>query len=99
MQIEILIDAKTILDEGPLWEVEEPRLYFIDSFGCNAFHCTVDGREVRAWDVPAKIGSMALRKKRGAVLSLASSFHFFDLKTGEAELIVDPAADKATNRG
>src|SRR5208337_4190405 len=65
MRIEVLIDVKTILGEGPLWDVEEQRLYFIDSFGCNVFRCTADGREVRAWDVPAKIGSMALRKQGG----------------------------------
>ena len=83
MRIEVLIDVKTILGEGPLWDVEEQRLYFIDSFGCNVFRCTADGREVRAWDVPAKIGSMALRKQGGAVLSLANGFHFLDFKTGE----------------
>ena len=43
MRIEVLIDVKTILGEGPLWDVEEQRLYFIDSFGCNVFRCTADG--------------------------------------------------------
>ena len=72
MRIEVLIDVKTVLGEGPLWDVDEQRLYFIDSFGCNVFRCTADGGEVRAWDVPAKIGSMALRRQGGAVLSLAT---------------------------
>ena len=49
---------------------------------------------MRAWDVPAKIGSMALRTRGGAVLSLATGFHFLDFKTGETELIVNPEADK-----
>ncbi|HXT06972.1 MAG TPA: SMP-30/gluconolactonase/LRE family protein [Roseiarcus sp.] len=98
MRIEVLIDVKTILGEGPLWDVEEQRLYFIDSFGCNVFRCTADGREVRAWDVPDKIGSMALRKQGGAVLSLASGFYFLDFKSGETQLIVDPEADKPANR-
>jgi len=98
MRIEVLIDVKTILGEGPLWDVEEQRLYFIDSFGCNVFRCTADGREVRAWDVPAKIGSMALRRQGGAVLSLANGFHFLDFKSGESQLIVDPEPDKPANR-
>ena len=76
MRIEVLVDVKTILGEGPLWDVEEQRLYWIDSFGMNVFRCTHDGREIRAWDVPQKIGSMALRKRGGAVLSLARGFHF-----------------------
>jgi L-arabinonolactonase len=98
MRIEVLIDVKTILGEGPLWDVEEQRLYFIDSFGCNVFRCTADGGEVRAWDVPDKIGSMALRKQGGAVLSLANGFHFLDFATGDTELITDPEADKPANR-
>ncbi len=98
MRIEVLIDVKTILGEGPLWDVDEQRLYFIDSFGCNVFRRTAEGGEVRAWDVPAKIGSMALRKQGGAVLSLANGFHFLDFKTGETQLIIDPEPDKPNNR-
>ena len=32
MRIEILADVKTTLGEGPLWDVDEQRLYWIDSF-------------------------------------------------------------------
>ncbi len=98
MRIEVLVDVKTILGEGPLWDVEEERLYWIDSFGMNVFRCTHDGREIRAWDVPQKIGSMALRRNGGAVLSLARGFHFLDFRTGDVELIVDPELDKPNNR-
>jgi len=98
MRIEVLVDVKTILGEGPLWDVEEQRLYWIDSFGANVFRCTHDGREVRAWDLPQQIGSMALREKGGAVLSLARGFHFLDFKTGDVELIVDPEPGRANNR-
>jgi L-arabinonolactonase len=98
MRIEVLVDVKTILGEGPLWDVEEERLYWIDSFGGNVFRCTHDGREVRAWDLPQKIGSMALRKQGGAVLSLARGFHFLDFKTGDVELIVDPEPGRTNNR-
>jgi sugar lactone lactonase YvrE len=98
MRIEVLVDVKTILGEGPLWDVDEQRLYWIDSFGCNVFRTTADGREVRAWDVPAKIGSMALRRQGGAVLSLQTGFHFLDFKSGETSLIVDPEPDDPTTR-
>ena len=83
MRIEVLVDVKTILGEGPLWDVQEQRLYWIDSLGCNIFRCTADGREIRAWDVPAPIGSLALRRQGGAVLSMANGFHFLDFNTGE----------------
>src|SRR5579862_4991561 len=99
MRIDVLVDVKTILGEGPLWDVEQERLYWIDSFGGNVFRCTADGREVRAWDVPAKIGSLALRKDgNGAIVSLANGFHRLDFKTGECELIHAPESDKPNNR-
>ncbi|MGH7158475.1 MAG: SMP-30/gluconolactonase/LRE family protein [Acetobacteraceae bacterium] len=98
MRIEVLVDVKTTLGEGPLWDVEEQRLYWIDSFDGRVFRCTADGREVRAWDVPQKIGSMCLRKAGGAVLALARGFHFLDFKTGEVALIQDPEPDKPNNR-
>ena len=98
MRIEILADVKTTLGEGPLWDVDEQRLYWIDSADGRVFRCTADGREIRAWDVPQKIGSMALRKQGGAVVSLARGFHFLDFNTGDVELIVDPEPDKPANR-
>ena len=98
MRIEILVDVKTTLGEGPLWDVEEQRLYWIDSFDGRVFRCTADGREVRAWDVPQKIGSMCLREGGGAVVSLQRGWHFLDLGTGEVELIHDPEPDRPNNR-
>ena len=99
MRIEILIDAKTTLGEGPLWDVEQERLYFIDSFDGRVFRTTVHGGEVRAWDVPAKIGSMALRKDGdGAVVSLQTGFHVLDFKSGACDLIHDPEPDRPNNR-
>src|ERR1043165_9804141 len=94
MRIEVLVDVKTILGEGPLWDVEQQRLYFIDSFGANIFRCPHEGRESRAWALPAKIGSMPLRKDgKGALMSLANGFHVIDFKTGEVSLINNPIGD------
>ena len=98
MRIEVLVDVKTTLGEGPLWDVDEQRLYWIDSFDGRVFRATADGRELRAWDVPQKIGSMALRSRGGAVVSLQRGFHFLDFKTGAVELIHDPEPGLPNNR-
>lgn len=98
MRIEMLVDQQTILGEGPLWDADEERLYWVDSFGQTVFRCTSDGREVRAWDVPAKIGSMAVRENGGAVVALQTGFHFLDFENGECSLITDPEAGMPTTR-
>lgn len=99
MKIEVVVDVKTTLGEGPLWDVEQQRLYWIDSFDGRVFRATADGREIRSWDVPMKIGSMALRKDgSGAVVSLQRGFHLLDFASGDVTLIHDPEPDRPMNR-
>ena len=98
MRIEVLLDVKTTLGEGPLWDADQQRLYWIDSFDGRVFRCTTDGRELRSWDVPQKIGSIALRKDGGgAILCLQRGFHTLDFETGDVELIHDPEPDLPRN--
>lgn len=98
MKIEVVIDVKTTLGEGPLWDVEQQRLYWIDAAGMRVFRATVDGREVRAWDVPSRVGSIAIRKDgNGAICSLAKGFHALDFTTGECELIAEIEPERETN--
>jgi L-arabinonolactonase len=90
VQIDIIADVKPILGEGPLWDVDTERIYWIDALGGVVYRATADGREIRAWDVPGKIGAMALRRSGGAVVALQNGFHFLDFETGDVVSIVDP---------
>jgi L-arabinonolactonase len=99
MRIEVLVDVKPTLGEGPLWDAEQERLYWIDSFDGRVFRATADGREIRCWDVPQKIGSMAIRKDgSGAVVSLERGFYLLDFNTGEVKFVIDPEPGKVNNR-
>lgn len=89
LRIEHLIDARDQLGEGPLWDVEEQRLYWIDSLGKTIHRIDAAGGDRRDWQVPDAIGSMALREAGGAVLSLRGGFYSFDFASGAAELIAD----------
>jgi sugar lactone lactonase YvrE len=61
------------------WDVQTQRLFWIDSFGNKIFRGTADGTEITTWDVPAKIGPMALRQDgEGAVVALQTGFHALD---------------------
>lgn len=97
MQLDVLIDVKPLLGEGPLWDVETQRLYFVDALGKRIFRCTEDGNEVRSWIVPSRIGSMALRRGGGATLALADGFHALGFDTGEIIPIVDPEPGITSN--
>ena len=90
MEIRLLVNARNVLGEGPLWDVEEQKLYWIDSLAPALQRCNADGSAIEHWPLPAHIGSMALRMHGGAVLSLANGFHRFDFATGMLTPIVDP---------
>src|SRR5579883_848314 len=92
-RIELLVDARNELGEGPLWDVNEQRLYWIDSHGCTIHRIDARGQEHKIWKVPEHIGSMCLRAGGGAVVSLRNGFHFFDFETGIARPIADPESD------
>ena len=94
LKIELLVDAKASLGEGPLWDPQSQRLYWIDSFGPAVHLCDAAGGERKTWPLPESIGSMALCESGGAVVSLKSGFHFLDFETGELRHIVDPDPGK-----
>src|SRR5215213_3197911 len=99
MNIDIVLDVKTLLGEGPLWDVDQQRLYWIDSFGQRVFRSTADGRELRSWLVPDPIGSMALTNDgSGALVALSTGIHTLDFATGETTLVTDPESDLPDNR-
>ncbi len=96
-RIERVGETIDLLGEGPLWDVEEQALYWVDSRGRKIRRRDWATGERRDWDVPEMIGSMALRKGGGAVIALRTGVHTFDFETGEAVLVADPEAkDPAT---
>src|ERR1017187_6226034 len=92
--IRVMGAEQNMLGEGPLWDVDEQRLYWIDTMNSQIFRATADGREVEQWTVPSPIGSLALCRKGGALLALETGLHLFDFKTGKAELIGNPEDGK-----
>ena len=102
MEIKQLVDCKTVLGEGPLWDVAEQKLYWIDSLQPRIFRSDEHGRGVESWDVPAAIGSMALRTTGGAILSLVDGFHLFNFAAGTAtplQHVAHAAANMRINDG
>ncbi len=93
LRVEVLVEAADQLGEGPLWDVAEQRLYWIDSLGAAVHRCDPKGGDVRTWPLPEHIGSMALREQGGAVLALRNGFHFLELDSGAVTKVADPAPD------
>jgi L-arabinonolactonase len=78
---------RCIIGEGPVWDVAEQALYFIDILGKKVLRFDPASGETRDWDVPDVIGSMALRADGGALVALATGVHTLDFESGACAML------------
>ncbi len=96
--IRLLVDARNKLGEGPVWDIAEQALYWVDIEGRRLHRRDHAGGAVRVWEFPERIGSFALRARGGMVCALESGFAFFDPDTAKIDWIARPEAMIARNR-
>ncbi|HYQ94797.1 MAG TPA: SMP-30/gluconolactonase/LRE family protein, partial [Burkholderiales bacterium] len=92
MKIECVLECANHLGEGPVWDVEESRLYWVDGTGRRVGKPSIwrldpKSGKTENWALKRDIGALALRKKGGAVLALDDGFHFFDFQSGKLETV------------
>lgn len=102
-KIECVLACENHLGEGPVWDVEEGRLYWVDGTGRRVGKPDIwryDPRsgKVDNWSLGRDIGAMALRRSGGAVLALDDGFYFFDFDSGALERIEKVEADQPRTR-
>jgi L-arabinonolactonase len=82
--IERVSGVKNQLGEGPVWDVVEKALYWIDGQAPAIYRLDPKSNNMKSWKVPKPIGSFALREKGGAICAMSDGFYFFDFTSGEA---------------
>jgi sugar lactone lactonase YvrE len=103
LKIECVLVCNNHLGEGPLWDVEEARLYWVDGTGRRVGKPSLwrfDPRtgKTENWSLERDIGAMALRRHGGAVLALDDGFYSYDFDSGALELIGQVEADQPRTR-
>lgn len=96
--IECLLDCANHLGEGPVWDVQEQCLYWVDSTGRRIGKPAIwrydpNSGAVRNWSLDHDIGAMTLRDMGGAVLALSDGFYAFDFDSGACTLIANTTDD------
>ena len=94
--IEKIGGVKNKLGEGPVWDVADKALYWIDGSAPAIYRLDPKTNDIKSWKTPKTIGSFALRAKGGAVLALSDGFYLFDFASSDAKLIGDPVAKPGT---
>jgi L-arabinonolactonase len=103
VRIECVLQCENHLGEGPVWDVQEGRLYWVDGTGRRVGKPSLWRLDPRAgkvehWSLDRDVGAMALRKEGGIVLALDDGFYFYDLDSGKLDLISLVDADQPRTR-
>src|SRR5690554_4596275 len=96
--LELVVDQRATLGEGPCWDPENRRLYWVDIAACRVHIYDPAARTNGTVQLDQPVGAIVLRKSGGAVVALQNGFHTLDLDTGETALILDPESNKPNNR-
>src|SRR4029078_7724639 len=92
MEITKLALPKCKVGEGPVWDVAEQALYYIDIVEKAVFRWYPVSCDLKRWNVPDIGGSRALREGAGAIVALGTGVHTLDFETGlvEPNALLDP---------
>jgi len=87
MRITRLDVPQCAVGEGPVWDVETQRLFWIDILGKCVLALDPASGEVRTWQVPKIIGSMAISRDGNAIVALIDGVYRLDLGNGACTLL------------
>ncbi|WP_282374901.1 SMP-30/gluconolactonase/LRE family protein [Pseudomonas sp. PS01302] len=96
-KIEIIAALSNKLGESPIWDVRTERLYWVDGVSGIIYRSTAQGTELMSWQLPSRIGSIALRKTGGVIVALKDGLYGFDFDSQALTLLIDPEPDLPGN--
>jgi sugar lactone lactonase YvrE len=96
--VQCIWNGKAVLGEGPVWDVAEQALFWVD-IKKQAIH-RLDPRNgaVQTWGMPGQVGCLALDHGGNFITALQQGIFRVDRSSGVFELLVDPEPALPTNR-
>jgi sugar lactone lactonase YvrE len=98
MRIEIVVDARNGVGEGPFWDERTGALWWVDIPGKAVFRWVPATGERRSWPMPAFPSAVVLREGGGALVAMQDGLYFLDPDTGNLAVFCRPEADRPDNR-
>ena len=85
------------LGEGPLWDQDAARLFWLDSYHPRLFCLDGEG-SIQQHELPSMVGSLAVIDDTRVLLALQTGLHEYHLATRELTLIHDPEPNRPETR-
>ncbi len=93
-----VLDARSLLGEGPLWDPQTRVLYWVDIKRREIHRFDPASGSDEKWSTPEDVGSLAVRAKGGLVVAMKTGFHFFNPLATTFMPIANPEPDLPNNR-
>jgi sugar lactone lactonase YvrE len=87
-----------VLGEGPVWDVQEQALYWVDIRNPAVRRYGGRDRKVTSWAMSEMVGSLAVRDQGGLLVAFKSALAFFDPQSGSIRRVASPEADRPGQR-
>jgi sugar lactone lactonase YvrE len=97
-KLELVIDAKAALGEGPCWDSEKQLLYWVDIMGKKVHVYNPKENTNRTISVDGYPGAVVPRKSGGLVVAMNQGYYALDLETEQLTLLASPENEPKTNR-
>jgi sugar lactone lactonase YvrE len=96
--VEVALDVRAELGEGPIWDDRRQRLLFVDIMRGHVHEFDPAAGTDRIVEFPWPVGAVALHENGDWVLAAADGFYAANPETGEPRVIVAVEADRPGNR-
>lgn len=97
-ELSVVVDIRAQVGEGALWDEKAQVLYWVDILSNALYVYDPATGENRHYDIGQHVGTVVLRESGGVALALADGFAFYDLESGELEMLADPESHLPNNR-
>ncbi len=94
MQPVQIVQSQNIIGEGPLWNVEEQAIYWVDILGKKIQRYYPRTEKYEVFDTPIQVGLMAFREQGGLICGTEDGFYFWDTISQKMEFVSHPEKGK-----
>ncbi|RKL66323.1 SMP-30/gluconolaconase/LRE domain protein [Salipaludibacillus neizhouensis] len=96
--LELVVDAKAELGEGPFWDERTNQLIWVNINGYSVNFYDPFTRENVGHDVGQHVGAAVVRESGDLLLAMRQGFYTYDIKSKKLIAVHDPEPDKTGNR-
>ncbi|HEX4203495.1 MAG TPA: SMP-30/gluconolactonase/LRE family protein [Ktedonobacteraceae bacterium] len=93
-EIEHILPVRNKLGEGPVWSIEEQKLYWVDITSGTYSRYDPAAGSYETFNIGVPLGVLALRERGGLVMATKKGFAFWDEQQKVLDFIAQPEADR-----